>query len=175
MLEVPCTLGCECGTFLVVKKYSFIVFQIHNHVLFLQCGSCRQQQRDLSLVSILFFFSLSSPWNYRFILVVFIYIYIYFYFDSFSFNFLFLSLILLKKFSFFSILSFNSNLSYICFLFNLVLIFFPIHFIKILLVFNFTFQSKFMMSYYFQFGPHSFIFFFLLIFFFQFNPQIRNF
>jgi hypothetical protein len=75
-------------------------------------------------------------------------------------------LILLKKFSFFSILSFNSNLSYICFLFNLVLIFFPIHFIKILLVFNFTFQSKFMMSYYFQFGPHSFIFFFLLKLFF---------
>jgi hypothetical protein len=62
----------------------------------------------------------------------------------------------------------------ICFLLFWFLIFSLDSFIKILLIFDFILQSKFMLFYFFQYIPHSFDFFFLLLkfFSFQFNPLI---
>ena len=91
---------------------------------------------------------------------------------------LFSSLVLLQKNFMFSIQSFNYNLSYIVF-FNLILIiltspFDPGFFVRVLTVFNFILQSKFM--FFFQFNPHSFVLFFpfVVVFssFFQFNYPI---
>jgi hypothetical protein len=102
----------------------------------------------------------------------------FFSFSPYVLDGLFSSLVLLQKFFMFSIQSFNYNLSCIVF-FNLILIiltshFYPGFFVRVLTVFNFILQSKFM--FFFQFNPHSFVLFFpfVVVFssFFQFNYPI---
>ena len=58
-------------------------------------------------------------------------------------------------------------------LFFWFLIFTFISFVKVLLVFNFIFQLKFMLSYFFQFSSHSFDFLFLSLKFFFFNLTLQ--
>ena len=79
----------------------------------------------------------------------------------------------------FSIQSFNHNLSYVMF-FNsvfilLISIFVSHSFVKVSLVFNFIFQSKFMVFYFSRFSSYFFNFFLLKLFFFNLTLQSKLF
>jgi len=83
-----------------------------------------------------------------------------------------------------SVISFQFNPSILNFhiflflfgLYSLDFFFFSLNsFIKVLLAFNLTIQSKFMVCYFFQFYPHYFLFLFLFkLFFFSVNPSIEK-
>jgi hypothetical protein len=102
-----------------------------------------------------------------------------FFFFNFSANVfygLFLSLTLLQKFCMFSIQSFNYNLSYIIFLIWSLFFWFLIltlgSFVKVLIVFYFVIQSKFMLSF-FNLALILLIFFFEVFSFFFFNLTVQ--
>jgi hypothetical protein len=132
-------------------------------ILFMHFG-WRVWQRWGGLLPVsLLFFSLTSSKNYRLVLCFY-----FVNFSSYSFDFLLLFLTLLKKFYLFLILSFNPKVSQIIFS-NLILIlliyfyFFSYPFYRIVIGFQFTFQSKFMVYYFLQFNPNCFDFLILLL------------
>jgi len=149
----------------------------HHHSLYFLVWHMPSEMQQFVTVSFFFSFSfLFSPhknitWSSLFMI--------------FQFEFLF--------FWFLNFISWSSYTNFICFWFSssilichvlfllvqslfFLLFFFLDPFVKIFLIFNFIIQFKFIVYYYFQFGPHSFNFFpFCLSYFsFQFTLQLKN-